>query len=136
MDEVGRIAVATDWLTGATIHFSAMTTFVSIYIAALYVFLRSAPLAVRIIAYTFFVGSFLVFVRLGFGYFENAIAAVELSTELASHGETSDAFRAWAAPRWYDSIPVGPVWYLLVTTTVVALGWLTFFFDWKQRGEA
>jgi len=135
VEELSYIANGNAWLEGATIHFSAMTTFVAIYIAALYAFLRNAPLAVRIIAYTFFVGSFLVFARLGIGFLENGYAAVALGREYAAANEVSDTYRALSAQQWYDAIPVGLLWYLLVSMTVVALGWVTFFFDWKQRGE-
>lgn len=135
MDELRYISNGNAWLEGATIHFSAMTTFVAIYIAALYAFLRNAPLAVRVIAYTFFVGSFFVFARLGIGFLENGYAAVAFGSEYAATNEVSDTFRALVAPQWYDAIPVGLLWYLLVSMTVVALGWVTFFFSWKQRGE-
>jgi len=135
MDELRYISNGNAWLEGATIHFSAMTTFVAIYIAALYAFLRNAPLTVRVITYTFFVGSFLVFARLGIGFLENGYAAVALGAEYVATNEVSDTFRALVAQQWYDAIPVGLLWYLLVSMTVVALGWVTFFFSWKQRGE-
>ena len=122
-------------MEGATVHFAAMTTFVAVYIAALYAFLRNAPMAVRVIAYVFFVGSFLVFVRLGIGFFETVNAATSIASIEFNSPHTSDGMTNFLRRQWYDAVPVGLVWYALTTTTVVALGWLTFFFDWKQKGE-
>jgi len=135
LDEQSFIANNNQWLEGATIHFSAMTTFVAVYIAALYVFLRKAPMAVKIIAYTFFVGSFLVFIRLGIQFLNNAYASIAIGREVIPSGVASPTFEAWRAFKWYDTIPTGLLWYALVGMTIVALGWLTFFFDWKQKDE-
>lgn len=135
MDELQIIYANDQWLEGATIHFAAMTTFVAIYIAALYVFLRNAPFAVRLIAYTFFVGTFIVFVRLGVGFLENVFVSYDIIAQNVDDALTTEAFREWRDPKWYDAIPVGLLWYALVTMTVIALGWLTFFFSWKQKDE-
>jgi len=135
MGELEIISQNNDWLEGATIHFSAMTTLVAFYIAALYAFLRRAPFIVRLIAYTFFVGSFIVFVRLGIGFLENVYAIIAIGNEILGSTDLSLAFQAWRDPAWYDTIPIPLLWYALVTMTVVALGWLTFFYSWKQAGE-
>jgi len=135
VDELTIISQNDLWLEAATMHFSAMTTFVAIYIAALYVFLRSAPFAVKLIAYTFFVGSFIVFIRMGIQFLDNVYTSIAIQQELMNAHTVTEAFGAWRQPHWYDAVPVGFLWYLLVGMTIVALGWLTFFFHWKQEGE-
>ena len=135
MDEIELISNLTDWYEAATIHFAAMTTFVVLYIAGLYVFLRRAPFPVRLLAYVFFVGTFLVYARMGIGFLANAYATADVLIEQMAAHSTSEAFDAWAAPKWYDAFPIAGLWYALVFMTVFALGWLTFFYRWNQAGE-
>lgn len=135
MNEIDYIANLNDWYEAATIHFSAMTTFVVLYLVGLYAFLRRSPMPVRVLAYVFFVGTFLVYARMGIGFLENVYATQDIISAQISRSGASEEFQAWATPRWYDAVPVAGVWYLLVFATVFALGWLTFFYRWKQDGE-
>ncbi len=135
MSEIDYITNLNDWYEAATIHFSAMTTFVVLYLVGLYAFLRKAPMAVRVLAYVFFVGTFLVYARMGIGFLDNVYATQDLVGVYISQGGASEEFLAWATPRWYGTVPIAGVWYLLVFATVFALGWLTFFFRWRQEGE-
>jgi len=113
----------------ATIHFTSMSTFVIVYIVGLYAFLRAAPLSLRLIAYIFFVASFLVYITLG-SYILDMYFYLDDSGVLSSEESPLPS-------RWYDGLRsvVAIIWYGLVTITVVALGWLTFFFTWKQTDE-
>jgi len=135
MDDLAIINHSNIWFEATTIHFSAMTTFVAIYIAGLYAFLRSAPLPVRVIAYTFFVGTFILFVRIGIGFLKNAYASMDIIAEAMDESAMTEAFNSWRVLAWYDAAAFGIFWYALMALTVLALGWLTFFYRWKQVGE-
>jgi len=122
----------------ATLHFSAMCTFVVVYIVGLYGFLKAAPLPVRLIAYGFFVGSFCVYIALGTVILETIFMQQDASFALAASGAYSAGVTEALQPSWYTPliILVSKLWNFLVIGTVIALGWLTFFYKWDDREQA
>jgi|GEM_PF-1463788 len=119
-------------IEAATIHFSAMSTFVLLYVVGLYAFLRRAPLLVRLIAYVFFVGSFAIFVVIGAFILRTSNLENAARAEAVAAGELGDAVALSVIPTALDPfLNAAPaLWYLLVTATVIGLGWLTFFYRW------